>query len=215
MNVNYLAPINPGGYGTAGTNILKGLLARGVEVALWPIGPLRYGDSDSRAVRIGLFNARTFDPDAPSLRVWHPYAMGTHVGKNLHCGFPIFELTRLSHDERHHLGTLDVVFTATRWAEGVLRENGLAEDKIAVARLGVDRAIFHEAVTPVRSAPHETTFLNIGTWGVRKGHDLLLKAFNLASRSATRSSCACSRTTRSRPPRTAAGSGSSANRPSV
>jgi glycosyltransferase involved in cell wall biosynthesis len=67
-------------------------------------------------------------------------------------------------------------------AQQVLLDNGLQrEDDFYVAPLGVDRNIFHENIMPVDyDAKDATIFINVGKWEVRKGHDILVEAFNSA-----------------------------------
>jgi glycosyltransferase involved in cell wall biosynthesis len=50
------------------------------------------------------------------------------------------------------------------------------DPNVFVAPLGVDRTIFKESV----SSRPETIFFNCGKWEVRKGHDVLVEAFNQA-----------------------------------
>ena len=47
---------------------------------------------------------------------------------------------------------------------------------VHVVPLGVDMDIFN----PAKSTREETVFLNVGKWEVRKGHDILVNAFNEA-----------------------------------
>jgi hypothetical protein len=198
MDLNYIAPINSLGYGVVGLNILKAAVKAGHNVALWPVGGgADAPPSDHPMLREAFDRTRFFNPKAPSLRVWHQWDMAQHVGKGPHCGLPIFELDKFNDQELHHLKSLDIVFAPSHWAAQVLRENGIED--VVVAPFGVDRSIFRETppsslVLPERpDNPNDawveglrlpddgaTTFLNIGKWEYRKGHDILLRAFNKA-----------------------------------
>jgi glycosyltransferase involved in cell wall biosynthesis len=179
--ISLLIPVNQLGYGIAGLNILANLASED-EVALFPIGnhidpqdvpaPMR-GVVDLALVRAGFYDDR-----APSLRVWHQTALGEHVGRGARIGFPFFELTRLKAAEKHHMGAVDRLVVASRWAADICEANGLARPE--VVPLGVDRGIFHEGVPYDRLDPDYTVFINVGKWEVRKGHDVLLKCFNQA-----------------------------------
>ena len=196
MKLNYIAPINSLSYGIVSLNILKAAIRTGHEVALWPIGG--GGDAppeDHAMLREAFDRTRFFDRAAPCLRIWHQWQMDQMVGKGLHCGLPIFELDKFNDQELHHLRSLDLVFAPSQWAADVLRDNGI--NNVALAPFGVDRTIFNEnppacfvlPYTPPVGDSEEglglpedgaTTFLNIGKWEYRKGHDLLCKAFNHA-----------------------------------
>lgn len=182
MNLNYLAPINSLGYGTVGYNLLIALSSE-FDVAAWPIGrqvnyPVPEGYCQ-QTVQKALNNQATFDKNAPCLRLWHQFDMAEMVGKGLHIGFPIFELDRFNPRELHHLNSLDEIFVCSEWAQQILlKELPLRKrNNIHVIPLGVDRSIFYDEPMP-KSGP--TIFLNVGKWEVRKGHDVLIDAFEQA-----------------------------------
>ena len=194
MDLNYIAPINQLGYGVVGLNILKAAVAAGHKVAFFPLNGSA-GDapeSDHPVLQEAFRRGAFFNENAPSLRVWHQFDMAMHVGSGLHCGLPIFELDRFNEQEMHHLKTLDIVFAPSHWAAQVLYDNGL--DNVWVAPFGVDRTIFNETSPETYILPDPkngaetfllpndgaTTFINIGKWEYRKGHDILCRAFNMA-----------------------------------
>ncbi len=176
MSVNIISPINQLGYGIAGLNIVKAIspLAR---TALFPINigtidcPITYKDTIEQCLE----NAKQPDFNAPCLRIWHQHDMSQFVGKAKHIGFPIFELDKFSNQEIHHLSSLDSIIVCSDWAKKVMQDQVKGVD-CSVAPLGVDRDIFKEKI----STRKETIFFNCGKWEVRKGHDVLVKAFNSA-----------------------------------
>jgi glycosyltransferase involved in cell wall biosynthesis len=176
--LSYLAPINKLGYGVTGLNILRSL-SETHSVSLWPIGtPDVDSEGDVFICRQAIENARTFNPEAPCFRVWHQNDMAQFVGKGEHVGFPIFELDTFNDVEKHHLSTLDGIVVCSEWAANVVRNN-LSPKRIhiSIAPLGVNTDIFK----PTALAPREKTiFLNCGKWEKRKGHDVLIQAFNEA-----------------------------------
>tara|TARA_Y100000310_G_C20700825_1_gene829722 strand:- start:7888 stop:8562 length:675 start_codon:yes stop_codon:yes gene_type:complete len=171
MNINLLSPINQLGYGVVGLNILKEL-SKEHNVALFPLGSI---DSNEDFVRKALENSNNYDKNGVSLRIWHQFDMAQHVGK-LHCGFPIFELNKFSEREKHHLKQLDKIFVSSSWAKKIIEENNI-EVETFVAPFGVDREIFKEREFV---DTEKTIFLNVGKWEKRKGHDILVEAFNKA-----------------------------------
>ena len=172
MNINLMTPINQLGYGVAGLNILKALQKK-ARVSLHMIGqPQVTSQEDADAVRKGMMEAQEFDPQAPCVKIWHQNQMAERIGSGKFFGFPIFELDTFNNLERHHLSACDEIIVCSEWAKSVI-EKAIGK-KTHVAPLGVDRTIFPEA--PVRE-DSKTIFFNCGKWEIRKGHDILIKAF--------------------------------------
>jgi glycosyltransferase involved in cell wall biosynthesis len=120
-----------------------------------------------------------YNPKAPSLRVWHQFDLAQHVGKGPHCAMPIFELDRFKPNELHHLKAQDVVFANSRWAGGSWRTTACPRTASSTPRWGWTSASSARAGAAGRG-PGPTVFLNVGKWEYRKGHDVLLEAFNKA-----------------------------------
>lgn len=180
MNINLIAPLNQLGYGVAGQNVSLELNSLDNTVALFPVGPLDVDDERKAIFESMKVNAGFYDIDAPCLRIWHQDNMSEFVGRGLHVGFPFFELDRFNAREIHHLNHLDRLFVASKWAAEVASSQ-ISTD-IRIVPLGVDRGIFHERVPADRLTPDFTVFANVGKWERRKGHDILLRAFNKAFR---------------------------------
>lgn len=177
MDLNLISPINFLGYGYTGMNILKALRQQGHKISLFPIGPIQAESSDAAFINQALENARSYNPKAPSLRLWHAHDMTYHVGKGLHCGWPIFELTQFKQEELYQLACMDKLIVCSKWAKSVVENHSLPTP--FVVPLGVDINIFRfDEETYHR--PKTTTFFNCGKWELRKGHDVLVQAFNKA-----------------------------------
>ena len=185
MNLNLMAPINQLGYGVASLNILKALQAEDVEVSFFPIGqPQVVTQEDAEAVKRGMEAAKLFDVTAPCIRVWHQHDMSQFVGRGKHIGFPIFELDTFNDLEKHHLMACDELMVCSKWAKQVcldqlyMSPNGHvyldADAKVHVVPLGVDAELFPPAAA---RQDDKTIFFNCGKWEIRKGHDILIKAF--------------------------------------
>ena len=177
MKINLMTPINQLGYGVAGLNILKALQAE-TNVALHMIGqPQVTSQQDADAVTRGLEAAKTFDPEAPCVKIWHQNQMAEFVGKGEHIGFPIFELDTLTDIEKHHLQSCDRLFVCSQWAKSVIHDAydwSASRQEVNVVPLGVDSDVFKSA-TPRNT--DKTIFFNCGKWEIRKGHDILIEAF--------------------------------------
>ena len=177
MDINLTAPINDLGYGVAGLNILKSLIKNGCNVSYWPIGqPEVHDNLTAEIITSAISTAQLFNLDAPSLRVWHQHDMAQHIGSGDRIGFPVFELNKFSELEKHHLASLDKIIVCSKWAKSIV-EKEVNNSIVFVAPLGVDTSLFY----PKNEKQNESTiFLNVGKWEIRKGHDILVEAFNEA-----------------------------------
>lgn len=177
--INYIGPINTLGYGVASLNVLKSLSEQH-QVSLWPIGqPDVQSEGDAVICRQAIQNAKKFSIDAPCFRIWHQNDMAQFAGRGSNVGFPIFELDQFNDVEKHHLASLDGIVVCSEWAASIIRKEiyPIRKVPINVAPLGVDTRIFKP--TPnIRT--NKTIFFNCGKWEVRKGHDILMRAFNEA-----------------------------------
>lgn len=183
LNVNMVAPINTLSYGYASLNFLK-YLNRTHKVAIFPIGQLDVTSEDYiELVQASLNNQAIYDKDAPSLRIYHAFSLAEHVGRGKRVAMTFFELNKFTDREVHHLKSQDLVIVPSKWAQGICSDHGI---KSEVVPLGVDTSIFspaysygpNEPTVPRPEGP--TVFLNISKWEVRKGHDVLITAFNKA-----------------------------------
>ena len=174
--INVIGPINTLGYGYTTLNIVKQLSP---DVAWWPIGPIDVTtEQDAQIVQAALDRKNMFDQDAPCVRIWHQNDMSQFVGRGKRIGFPIFELDEFDTIEKHHLNSVDKLFVCSQWAKDVCLNNlTLPAENIHVVPLGVDLSIFQPTTTPQNG---KTIFFNCGKWEIRKGHDVLCKAFNAA-----------------------------------
>ena len=177
MSISLVTGINKLGYGTVGFNILKELFAK-TKVSLFPIGNMIDSDLMIPEVKSAISNAQMYNPNDPCVRIWHQHDLAMFVGKNKHIGFPIFELDTFTDIEHHHLNSCDGLFVCSQWAKSVCEKNNI-EIPISVIPLGVDRNVFHER-DGYTGSDKKTIFLNCGKWETRKGHDILIKAWNRA-----------------------------------
>lgn len=185
MNINFTSPINTLSYGYAGINILKTLSVNN-NVSLFPIGePQVTSESDATTVRSAMDRAATYDPTAPSIRLWHQFDLSTHPGKGPRIGYSIWELNRFTPRETYQMNQMDAIASCSQWACEVLWENGFKQP-IFNFPLGVDRSIYNENIKPIISYKNETVFVVCGKLEVRKNHWNILSAFNTTFNSSDR-----------------------------
>ena len=173
--INVIAPLNQLGYGVAGLNIVLEL-SQLLEVSLWPIGQPEIDNSYVDKIKECVRRSELPDFDAPCLRIWHQNDMSQFVGRGEKIGFPIFELDTFTTQETHHLESLDKLFVCSDWARDVCLNALTNCPPVFTVPLGVNREIFQTG----ESSRAETVFFNCGKWEIRKGHDILIKAFNKA-----------------------------------
>lgn len=175
MNINLTSPVNMVSYGLTGCNILAALIELGHRLSLWPIGPIEAHPKHHAALRAALESAKRYDPNAPSVRLWHAFDLAQHVGKGPRVGFPIFELNRFNEVEKHQLRNQDMLLVCSEWARQIVADNDISTP-VKVVPLGVDADIFRPS--PLPDGP--TVFMQIGKWELRKGMLNTLQAFNRA-----------------------------------
>ena len=164
--LNFTFGYNSSSFGLHGSYTLKYLTKLGWDVRHIPIGPTEHESSFDTP-------NTEFHHKAPSLKLWHPNNQSGHTGSPT-IAFTNFELEDLTDVEVHNLKYPDLVLVPTRWGAGICEKYGI---NARVVPLGYDPDIF------MPSAPEEddhTIFFNAGKWEIRKGHDVLIKAFNAA-----------------------------------
>lgn len=182
-SINLSCPINQLGYGLSGLNITKSLIDLKQDVCLFPLGNIEAPDEYTDMLKSAIGSSRTPDWKAPSIKIWHQHDMAQFVGNGTKYGFPIFELDRFTDIELHHLHYLDNWIVTSQWGKDIIIESlskirgeDYVKEHTHIVPLGVDRQVFREAT----SHKEETIFFNCGKWEIRKGHDVLVKAFNEA-----------------------------------
>jgi glycosyltransferase involved in cell wall biosynthesis len=182
VDLNVVAALNSWGYGIVGFEVTRALVLAGHDVALFPrpVGgadELILGIDDLALVRRALRRTRTYDVDAPCIRIAAENDMSLFAGTGPRAGLTFFETTELSAHELRHLGSLDVIMVASDWGRDTAVGAGLPVDRLRVVPMGVDTAQFPPADLPTDGP---TRFLHVGKWEHRKGQDVLLEAFAAA-----------------------------------
>ena len=176
--LNLIAPINTLGYGVVGLNIFKHAMSR-LNISLFPIGNIDSSNSDdSVLIQKSIATANQFEDfvNAPSLKIWHEFALADRIGRGPTFAFPFFEINKFDQRRINHLSSVDNIIVASKWAEEII-QNHLPSASTHIVPLGVDDSIFTHG-------PHSITekcvFFNCGKWEKRKGHDVILEMFKTA-----------------------------------
>lgn len=174
MNINLIGSINQLGYGLVTTNLLAELTKLGHKVSVFPVSrQMEAHPKHHPVIQQAINNAGMPDFNAPCVRIWHQFDMSLFCGGKKF-GFPIFELDEFTEQELHHLRSLDEIIVCSEWAKQVVLK--YVDKPVHVVPLGVDKEIFYPQV----NQHGNFRFLAAGKWEYRKGHDIVLKAFNEA-----------------------------------
>ena len=183
MKLNYVAGIGNSGYGHVGYYILRSLIRAGHEVCFFGhtvpgFEELKLQPEEALAVWEATKRRGFYFSEAPCLRVAPEFDMSLFAGRGPRCGLTFYETDDFTDPERHHLSNLDLLLVASEWAKEIaVRHSVLPANRVGVIPMGVDGGIFVPA--PLPELP-TTTFLQIGKWERRKGHDVTLEAFSRA-----------------------------------
>lgn len=177
--INLQVPINSLGYGIVGYNIWKEL-RKLKDVTLWPIGgqvhlPNEQAHKLTEEIQQDILKQKGYSSIFPTLKVWHENQLAEHVGRGSLFAYPFFEINKFDMQRKTHLESVDYLFVSSEWAKDiVLDQTSLMSNDIIVAPCGVDTSIFKPLG---QSMLPECVFFNCGKWEIRKGHDVLMKAF--------------------------------------
>lgn len=168
------------GYSGSARALVLALDGRGQAVR-----PLYLFDSDDReTVAAGPIDPRIRAMQGRPLRLDVPqvvYGRGDLFAKNsgrYRVGFTMLEVDRLPPAWVEQANQMDEVWAPTAWGAEMFRESGVTRPVYAVP-LGVDLEQF--APGPARATLQERTiFVSVFEWGLRKGWDVLLRAYRAA-----------------------------------
>jgi len=177
--INLNVPINSLGYGVVGYNVWKELREI-ADVTLWAIPneqsitpPAQVGEDVINNIREDIAKQDNLH-DGTCLKIWHENQLSHRIGKGKFVALPFFEVSKFNQRRLTHLASADEVIVTSEWAKSVLLNQGAPSSRIHVVPCGVDRKIFNESNN---KEAHKCVFFNCGKWEVRKGHDILHKAF--------------------------------------
>lgn len=175
-----MSSICPTGYSVSAVNIAKALYSLGFSIKYHTMGEVHYDNQLDKSILSSMQDmSKMINVEAPCVRIWHQHSLDTFIGKGEKIGFPIFELDRFNDLEKWHLSIPDKLVVCSKWAQSIIKEQ-TGRDSYVVP-LGVDTKVFYPTSTE-RDESKPFTFINIGKWEIRKGHDVLIDIFNKAFR---------------------------------
>jgi glycosyltransferase involved in cell wall biosynthesis len=121
-----------------------------------------------------------FNYDAPSISIWHhEWLMCRYPGRGKRYNFTIFELDKFFDAGINNLNFLDGVFVCSKWAKGIVEENGI-KTPVYVTPIGVDNRLFSTNYKKLDRNDGITKFIHCGKWEIRKSSIEVLECFEKA-----------------------------------
>ena len=171
--LNVIGPINNLSYGNICCNLVDNLVKQGVKVCLKPIGGINYIDDHLvKSVKTSLENPQ--DEISSNLIIWHHNQLSQFKKENcLNIGFPIFEIDKFDENDVKNLNGMNNIFVTCNWYAKILKN--YTDRPIDIVNLGVNEKLFNGKISKKKNYFNDErlTFINIGKWEIRKGHDVL------------------------------------------
>jgi len=175
--INLHCPINSTGYGIASLNIAKNIYNH-FNVSYFPLGNITVDTKeDYDFVYKILKNSELADPLSPTIKIWHQFDLMQRIGRGKYFAMPFFELDTFNPLEKRDLSAPDMLFVSSEWAKSIIEKNNVTTPT-SVIPLGVDVSVFD--YKKYNKTNPKYTFVNIGKWEIRKGHDFLCDVFKNA-----------------------------------
>lgn len=164
-----------GGYARMNRKFMMGLEAQGVDVKYDQLQSLNDMDKDT-AKKLAALCGRRVPPDAP--KIYGMTAPLIYDWSRMKILFTMMETRRLHKDYVERCNCADEIIVPTRWCKDTFEESGVKKP-ISVVPLGVDTSIYKPDVEPISfSKPtKDFVFLSVFGWSLRKGYDVLLRAY--------------------------------------
>jgi glycosyltransferase involved in cell wall biosynthesis len=190
--INLIAPINELGYGVVSKNIFRELYKKVPNLKLYPIGPFA---PDKDMYQAYLNGKDEISTDNSDLKIWHQNDLAQGISRYYRAGLPFFELDVLTKEEVSHMNSVDLLYLPSKWHKSVAESNGITNPRIDVLPMAVDTSVFVPVQAPYQKfisanndniffdkAPENqpTVFMTCGKWEIRKGHDIIIEAFERA-----------------------------------
>ena len=176
MKVNFFGPLGPTGYGIFTRYLTVAMAKQNIDVAVFPI----YGGNIAEPDVMQLVN-KVNDPTRLNveigikLAIANPYdVLSFHAKKRIY--YTMLEVDKIPEIWVKSLNTCDQVWTPSHWGKKVFEKSGVTKP-VYVVPGGVDLNIFNPFRVPILPETDKFRFLAVGKWEIRKGYDILCKAF--------------------------------------
>ena len=164
-----------GGYARMNRRFMFGLEEKGVKVRYDLTPSSQDMDPDTMShlaklqkVKVSRDAPKIYGMTAPLHYDWARYKML----------FTMMETRRLHKDYVERCNSADEIIVPSRWCKQVFEESGVRRP-MSVVPLGVDTKLYHPGVEPISFSKDlkPFVFVSVFGWSLRKGYDVLLKAY--------------------------------------
>lgn len=164
-----------GGYAGMNRQMMFGLSERGVNVKYDDLQSMNDMDPKT-ASRIKRLASSSVPPNAP--KVYGMTAPLIYDWSRYKMLFTMMETRRLHPDYVERCNCADEIVVPSRWCKYTFEESGVTRP-ISVVPLGVDTGIYYPGAEPLEFSAglKDFVFLSVFGWSLRKGYDVLLKAY--------------------------------------
>jgi len=179
MRINFHGAVGPSGYGRFTTFLVPALIRAGIDVSVLPIyaEELRVADPSIRQL-INFADEDILSADvAVRMSIANPSDAVGFFGKK-RVLYTMLEVDKIPPFWVRSLNTVDQVWSPSHWGTDVFKNSGVKEKLIRVVPGGVDTNIFNPYREPILPKSDNFRFIFVGKWEIRKGIDILAKAFS-------------------------------------
>jgi len=187
---------NFGGYASLTRHVMRALVPAGIAVQLRPrddegglreqcLASPREGWLWARALRRqvsgGAYVCCYTPADWKGQSIFHA-RRDEHKGMKTYVGLTMFETDRLPQGWREACEALDEIWVPSQFNKDSFARAGVPADKLQVVPIGIDASRYNpDTVTPLEIPGRRGfVFLSVFDWSLRKGWDVLLRAYTQA-----------------------------------
>ncbi len=177
LRVNFHGPVGGSGYGRFTNFLCPAMVRQGLDVHVLSTYPNeQLAEPELLKDLVVPFNSHVLNPDvAIRLSIGTPYeSLMFHGKKRVY--YTMLESTRIPPYWVDALNTMDQVWATSTWGKQTFTESGV-KVPINIVPGGVEPTIFNPKIEPYTSESGNFRFLSVGKWEIRKGYDILLKAY--------------------------------------
>lgn len=176
MSIVWTGPVSDhGGYAQMNRKFMFGLSDMGANVKYDPVVSMDDIDPATKA-KVARLQSAEVPPDAP--KVYGMTAPGHYSWDRYKLLFTMMETRRLHKGYVERCNCADEIVVPTNWCRETFLESGV-DRPISVVPLGVDTDLYCPGAEPLgfSSRLKDFVFLSVFGWSLRKGYDVLLKAY--------------------------------------
>jgi glycosyltransferase involved in cell wall biosynthesis len=176
LSVVWTGPaVGASGYANVNRRLMTGLSSAGVNVKYVPISSFWNADPETVQTLMGL-QLNMAPSRSPVVYGMPAPACDDAAGHRIF--MTMMETRRLHEDFVERCNAADEIVVPSAWCKRVFEESGVKRP-VSLVPIGVDCSAYRPGLEPFRFIPDRRpfTFLSVFQWSMRKGYDVLIRAF--------------------------------------